>query len=75
MLAPQMNARSVYNLFAYLAINFISRREIFNKQSVPLGDGSPLASLSVSFQNEVYDSNGLRMASASTEQPVDLEIT
>jgi radical SAM superfamily enzyme YgiQ (UPF0313 family) len=67
MLAPQMNARSAYNLFAYLAINLVSRREIFNKQGIPLGDGSSISSLDVNFQNGQYGSNAISMASASIE--------
>jgi radical SAM superfamily enzyme YgiQ (UPF0313 family) len=42
MLDPRANAHSVYNLFAYLAINRASIQEILNKQGEPLGDGTPL---------------------------------
>ena len=41
-LAPQMNAHSPHHLFAYLASNLASIKEIVNKQGAPLGDGSPL---------------------------------
>lgn len=67
MLAPQMNARSAYNLFAYLAINLVSRKEIFNKQGIPLGDGSPLSPPNANFQNGPYGSNVISMASSSIE--------
>jgi radical SAM superfamily enzyme YgiQ (UPF0313 family) len=42
MLAPRMNLRSLYHLFAYLAINLVTKKEIRNKQGEALGDGSPL---------------------------------
>ncbi len=43
MFAPQMNAHSIYNLFAFLAINLVSKKEIRNKLGMALGDGSPLS--------------------------------
>lgn len=46
MLAPKMNAHSIYNLFAFLVINLVSRKEIRNKLGIPLGDGSSLSLLS-----------------------------
>jgi radical SAM superfamily enzyme YgiQ (UPF0313 family) len=42
MFEPRSNARSPYHLFAYLAINLVTKKEIRNKQGEPLGDGSPL---------------------------------
>jgi len=42
---PRANARSLYHLFAYLAINLVTKKEIRNKQGTPLGDGSPLNGL------------------------------
>jgi radical SAM superfamily enzyme YgiQ (UPF0313 family) len=44
MLAPKMNAHSIYNLFAFLAVNLVSKKEIRNKLNMPLGDGSSLLS-------------------------------
>ena len=46
MLAPKMNAHSIYNLFAFLAVNLVSKKEIRNKLGTPLGDGSSLSPLS-----------------------------
>jgi radical SAM superfamily enzyme YgiQ (UPF0313 family) len=46
MFAPKMNAHSIYNLFAFLAVNFVSRKEIRNKLGTPLGDGSSFSLLS-----------------------------
>ena len=46
MLAPKMNAHSIYNLFAFLAVNLVSKKEIRNKLGTPLGDGTPLSLLS-----------------------------
>jgi radical SAM superfamily enzyme YgiQ (UPF0313 family) len=40
MFHPQANARSLYHLFAYLMINFVTKKEIRNKQGEALGDGS-----------------------------------
>lgn len=42
MFEPRSNARSIYHLFAYLAINLVTKKEIRNKQGEPLGDGSPI---------------------------------
>lgn len=42
MLHPSANARSPYHLFAYLAINLVTKKEIRNKQGTPLGDGSSI---------------------------------
>jgi len=47
MVAPKMNAHSIYNLFAFLAINLVSKKEIRNKLGTPLGDGSSLSLLSI----------------------------
>ena len=66
MLDTQMNARSLYNLFAYLSINLVSRKEIFNKQSVPLGDGSPLSS--VNSQAAALDPLELTLIAGAPEQ-------
>jgi len=44
MFASQ-NGGSLYNLFGYLSINLISRKEIYNKQGEALGDGSSLMKL------------------------------
>jgi len=38
MFAPKMNAHSIYNLFAFLIINLVSKKEIRNKLGMPLGD-------------------------------------
>jgi radical SAM superfamily enzyme YgiQ (UPF0313 family) len=46
MFAPKMNAHSIYNLFAFLAINLVSKKEIRNKLGTPLGDGSSFSLLS-----------------------------
>ncbi len=43
MFEPRSNARSIYHLFAYLAINLVTKKEIRNKQGTPLGDGSPIS--------------------------------
>jgi len=40
MFERRSNARSLYHLFAYLAINLVTKKEIRNKQGQPLGDGS-----------------------------------
>ncbi len=42
MFEPRSNARSLYHLFAYLAINLVTKKEIRNKQGEALGDGSPI---------------------------------
>lgn len=42
MFEPRSNARSLYHLFAFLAINLVTKKEIRNKQGEALGDGSPL---------------------------------
>lgn len=45
MFTPKMNAHSIYHLFAFLAINLVSKKEIRNKLGTPLGDGSSLSLL------------------------------
>ncbi len=45
MLAPQANAHSVFTLFAYLAVNVASIKEIYNKQGEMLGDGTSISQL------------------------------
>jgi radical SAM superfamily enzyme YgiQ (UPF0313 family) len=45
MFAPKMNAHSLYNLIAFLAINLVSKKEISNKLGMPLGDGSSFSLL------------------------------
>ena len=42
MFEPRSNARSLYHLFAFLAINLVTKKEIRNKQGQALGDGSSL---------------------------------
>jgi radical SAM superfamily enzyme YgiQ (UPF0313 family) len=47
MLNFKANSRSIYHLFSYLMINFVTKKEIMNKQGEPLGDGSSI--------NEIID--------------------
>jgi len=42
MLEPRSNARTLYHLFAYMAINLVTKKEIHNKQGMILGDGSSI---------------------------------
>ncbi len=43
MFEPRSNARSLYHLFAFLAINLVTKKEIRNKQGEALGNGTSLS--------------------------------